>query len=133
MLQSQKSAPVEVTDCSTAFMMVLMLERCCPHSPSVIGLNRWKSKSAKPGLYSGCDRTVQPRPAVCSTVFKLVWSLVLSCCRRSMILSPDPVSWSLQFSHPDEVIRADVLTRFQEIQKGHPFPVLKGSAHHFTR
>ena len=36
-------------------------------------------------IYSGCGRTVQPRLAVCSTVFKQVRGMVLSCCKRKAV------------------------------------------------
>ena len=32
----------------------------------------------------GCGTTVQPRLTMCSTVFKLVWGLALSCCKRKV-------------------------------------------------
>jgi hypothetical protein len=51
-----------------------------------IGPNRWKSDGAKSGLYGGCCKTVHPRLAMRSTVFKLVWGLVLSCCKRKVVL-----------------------------------------------
>jgi len=34
------------------------------------------------GLYGGCGKAVHPRLAMCSTVFKLVLGLALSCCKR---------------------------------------------------
>ena len=43
------------------------------------------SESTKSGLYDGCDRTVQPRLAMRSTVFKLLWSLALWCCKRKVV------------------------------------------------
>ena len=48
MLFLWKSAPVEMTCCFTAAMMVLLLGRYCPHSPSFISLNRWKSGGLTP-------------------------------------------------------------------------------------
>ena len=66
-------------------MTVLLLGKCCPCSSSFIGLNRWKSEGTKSGLYSGCGTTVWPRLTVCSTVFKLVWGLALSCCKRKVV------------------------------------------------
>ena len=44
------------------------------------------SEGAKSGLYGGCDRTVQLRLALCFTVFKLAWGLVL-CCKRKVVFS----------------------------------------------
>ena len=34
-------------------------------------------------LYGGCGRSVQP---ICSMVFRLVWGLVLSCCKRKVVV-----------------------------------------------
>jgi len=36
-------------------------------------------------LYGGNDRTVQTRLAECSTVFKHIWVLALSCCKRKVV------------------------------------------------
>jgi hypothetical protein len=63
---------------------------------------------------------------MCSTVFKLVWGLALSCCKRKVIF----------FSGLNLEIRAfrvDGLSGLKEIQKDHPFPIPKDSAHYFTR
>jgi len=68
----KKSAAVEVTHYLTAAVMAAMVGKHHPHSPSFISLNRWKSEVAKSELYGGCGRTVQPRLAVCSTIFKLI-------------------------------------------------------------
>ena len=76
----------DMTHCFAAVMRTLYLGRCCSYSPSFSGPNRWKTECAKSGLYCGCSWTVQPRLAVCSTVFKLVWSLALSCCKRKVVL-----------------------------------------------
>ena len=48
---------------------------------------RQKSEGAECRLYSGCDRTVQPRLSTCSTAFKLVWGLALSCGKRKVAFS----------------------------------------------
>ena len=56
--------------------------KCRLCSPSFIDSKRWKSEDGKSGLYSGCGRTVQLRLAVCFTVFKPVWVLAFSCCKR---------------------------------------------------
>ena len=68
MPHSKKSVPAEVTHSFTAATMALLLGKCCPCSPSFIGLNRWKSKSTRSRLYGECGRTVQPRLAVCSSL-----------------------------------------------------------------
>ena len=52
-------------DCVIARKMLLM--------QSIIS-NRWKSEYVKSRVCGGCGRTVQPRLAMCSIVFKLVWS-----------------------------------------------------------
>jgi len=44
-----------------------------------------KSEGAKSGLYGGCGKTVHPRLAMCSTVFKLVWGLALLGCKRKVV------------------------------------------------
>jgi len=74
-----------VTHCFTAAIMVLLLGKCCPHSPSFIGLIRWKSEGSKSRLYGGCGRTVQLRLAMCSTVFELIWDQALLCCKRKTV------------------------------------------------
>ena len=66
---TQKSAPAEVTHCFTAVVMISLLGKCWPCSPSFIGLNRWKSDGAKFRLYGRCGRKVQSRWAVRSMVF----------------------------------------------------------------
>ena len=48
-------------------------------------LNRWRSEGALSGLYNGCGRTLQPSPAMCSTMFKLVWGLMLPCCKGKAV------------------------------------------------
>ena len=48
-----------MTHCFTVAMMVSLLGKCCPHSPSFISLKTWKSEGAKSRLHSGCGRTVQ--------------------------------------------------------------------------
>jgi len=62
-----------MTYCFLAAMMVLSLGKCCPNSPSFIGLKNGSQKAPNP--VSECGRTVQPRPAMCFTVFKLVWDM----------------------------------------------------------
>jgi len=128
-----KSAAVEVIHCFTAAMTVSLLGKCYPYIPSFTSPNRWKSGGTKSIQYSGCGRTVQPKFAMCSIVFNLVWSLALSCCKRKAIyLWPDCGSLSLQLSQcHDSVFRVD-LSGFQETQKDHPLPILKDSVHCFT-
>ena len=105
---------------STAAATALLLGVCCSHSPSFIGLNRWKSKDAKFRLYSGFGRTIQPRlamrlhglqtdlrPGVITLQEKDCW-----------LLWPDSESLSLHLSqHHDIAVGVDGLSRFQEIQK----------------
>jgi len=52
---------------------------------SFIISKRWKSEGTKSELYGGCHRTVQPRVAMYSMVFKLIWGLVLLCCKRMVV------------------------------------------------
>jgi len=42
------------------------------------------SQESRP--YSGCDRAVQSKLAMCSMVFKLVWGLALLCCKRKVFI-----------------------------------------------
>ena len=77
-----KSAPVEVTHSFTAAMIAPLLGKCCPHSPSFIRPNRPKPEGIKSKLYSGYGRTAQPRMAVCSVAFRLVWGLAR--CKRKV-------------------------------------------------
>ena len=52
---------------------------------------------------------------------------------RLFLLWPDSGSWSFQLiQHCNIAVRIDDLSRFQEIQKKHPFPIQKDSAHHLT-
>jgi len=71
-------------------MAALLLGKGCPRNPSFFSPHRWKSEGTKCGE---CGRTVQPRLAVCSTVFKLAWGLVLLYCKRKVLLWPD---WKLE-------------------------------------
>lgn len=74
-----------------------------------------------------CDRPIQPRFAMWSIVFKLLWGLALSCCKRK-VLWPDCGSSSLQLSWCcDLVARVGGFSGFQEIQKDHSFPISKDS------
>jgi len=57
----KNTMPEEVTPCFTAAMVELLLRKCCPHSPSFIDLNRWKSEDTKSRQYDWCGRTIQPR------------------------------------------------------------------------
>lgn len=70
----------------TAAMTVLQ-GKCYPHSPCVIAPNKWKPEGAKSRLCGGCGRTVQPRLATCSIVFKQVWGMVLLYCKRKVVFS----------------------------------------------
>ena len=50
-----------------------------------------------------------------------------------LLLWPDSGNSSLQLSQRRNVaVRDDGLSGFKEIQKDHPFPIPKDSAHHFT-
>jgi len=63
---------------------------------------------------------------MCSTVFKLIWGLALCYKRKVFLLWPDSGSWSFQLiQHCNIAVRIDDLSRFQEIQKKHPFPIRK--------
>jgi len=68
-------------------MTASLLGKHCPHSPPFIRLEKRKLEGTKSG---GCSRTVQPRMAVCSMVMKLLWSLVLSYCKRKIIFFSGP-------------------------------------------
>ena len=74
---------MEVAHSFTDVKMAVMFGRY-PFSPSFIGLNRWKLKCAKSYHSGRYGRIVQPRLAMGSTVFKLVWGLVLLCCERKV-------------------------------------------------
>jgi len=51
-----------------------------------------------------------------------------------LLLWPDSGNLSLQLSqHCDVAVRVGGLSGFKEIQKCHPFPISKDSAHHFTQ
>ena len=78
----------------------VVARKSCPRSPSFIGPRRWKSEGTKSGLYGVCGTTVQPRLTMCSTVFRLVWGLALSCCieKGCILLWPDSGNSSLQLS-----------------------------------
>ena len=86
---SYKSASAEVAYSFTATITVLLLGKHCSHSSSLNSPNIWKSEVAKSRLCGGCVRTVQPRLAMSSMVFKLVWDLVLSCCKRKVVCFSD--------------------------------------------
>lgn len=79
-------------------------------------------------------RAVQLRLAVCSMVFKLVWSLMLSGCKRGYrLLQPDFGILSLQLSQcPDVAVRINGLYRSQKNHMDHLLPISKGIAHHFA-
>jgi len=50
-----------------------------------------------------------------------------------LLLWPDSGNSRLQLSHCRDVsVRVDGLFGFKKIQKDHPFPIPKDSAHHFT-
>jgi len=67
-------------------------------------------------------------------VFKLIWGLALSCCKRKVVfVSGLTGNLSLQLSQRRDVaVRVDGLSGFKEIQKEYPFPIPKNGAHHFT-
>jgi len=116
-------------------MMTSLLANCSPHSPSFIDPRKWKSESARSELYSGYGRTVQSRLAVCSMVFKLVWDLVLLCCKIKFVVFFSDLTLEFQalnLEHCSVAVRVDGLSGFQEIQKDHPFPIPNDSVHHFT-
>ena len=119
----QKSASTEVTPFFTAALGVSLLGKCCPLSLSLISLNRWKSESAEFGLHSGCGFTIQPRWAMCSTVFKLICSLALSCCKIKVVFFPGLTLEPRAFNLVSRCSRVDGLSRFQEIQKDYLFPI----------
>ena len=51
-----------------------------------------------------------------------------------LLLWPDSGNSSLELGHRRDVaVRVDGLSGFKEIQKDHPFPIPKHSAHHFSR
>ena len=80
----KKYVPTEVAHCFTAAVMTYLLEKICLLNPSSIIPNRWKSEGAKSRLSGGCNRTVQLRLTTCSMIFQLVWSLLLSPCKRKI-------------------------------------------------
>lgn len=71
--------------CCTCAAMTESSGKFCACSPCFINLNTWKSEGSKSRLYDGCGRVVQPNFEQCSMVFKLVWGLVLLCCRRRFV------------------------------------------------
>ena len=48
-----------------------------------------KSEGAKSGPYHGCGKTVQPRFAMHTVIFKLVWGLALLHCKRKFVIFSD--------------------------------------------
>ena len=126
------SAPTQVTHYFTAAMTASLLEKWCPRSLSFIRPNRWNSEGAKTELCSGCGKIVQPRLALCSMLFKLVWGLALLRGKRKFVaFSGLTVSLSLGRCC-GVVMQVEGLSRLQENQKDHPFPILKDNAHHIT-
>ena len=98
---------------------MLLLGKCCPRSPCFISSNRWKWECAKSGLYSGCGLIFQPRLTTYSTVFKLLWSLALSCCKRKAVFFSG-LTENLSLQLHDVVVRADDLSGFQKNPEGSP-------------
>ena len=49
-------------------------------------LHRQNSEGTIFRLYCGCTRRVQLRLAMCSMIFKVIWGLALSCCRRKVVV-----------------------------------------------
>jgi len=49
----------EVTHYFTAAIMALLIGKCCPCSPFLIGPKTWKSEGANSRLFGGCGRAVQ--------------------------------------------------------------------------
>ena len=74
-----------MTHCFTDAVIASLLGKCYLCSLSFIGLNRQKSEDAKSGLHTGFGRTVQPRLAMCFMVFRLIWGVVLLCCKSEVV------------------------------------------------
>ena len=78
--------------------MALLLGRCYPRIPFFISLNGWKTEGGKSRLYGRYGKTVQPRLAVFSMVFKLIWSLALYCHLQYHFGSIDPDKLNIRCS-----------------------------------
>lgn len=76
---------MEVIHCFVAALMALLLRKCCPHSSLFVSVNRWKSEDTKFRLYTLCDKIVQTKLAMRSTVFKLICGLALLLYKREVI------------------------------------------------
>jgi len=85
------------------------------HQPEQMQVRRHKS-----GLYSVCGRTVQTRLAMCSTVFKQGWSLVLPCCKRKV--SGLIGNSSLQLSQHHNVVELTVCLSSMKSKRITSFP-----------
>lgn len=109
MPHAYKSAAAEVTHCFTAAVTILLPRKCCPNRPFSIGLRRCKSEGVKSRIYGGCCRTVQTRLAMRYMVLKLVWGLVLSCCKRKAVYFSGPTLEVQAFSSVSDTIQRSEL------------------------
>ena len=109
----------EVNHCLTAAMMVPYLGKGCSQSLSSI----WRDVSQKASILDLV--TVQPRLTMFSVTFKLVWGMVVSCCRRKVVFFSDLTLEIWAFSLVSVVLKQSqlktCLDRFKGIQRNHPF------------
>ena len=111
-----------INHCTDA-MMVLLLGKCCPYSPSFIDLNGWKSEGTKSELSGGSGKAVQQCVPQSSNLYG-AWHYPVT--RERLSSSLAWLCLSLQFrQHCNGLIRVDGLPNFQEIQKDHLFPIPK--------
>ena len=95
----------------------------------------WMTEGTKSRLNGGWNGAVQPRLAMCSTVFRLGMGPHMIMLREKVCLffCPDSGSSSLQLSQYCNVaVNIDGLHGFPEIQKDHCFPNSEYSRHQFT-
>lgn len=112
---------------------ILLPGKCCPSSGSI----GWRDGSQKA---SNLDYTVymvgqssQDQQCLHCVKTALGPSVITLQEKAYLLLWPDSESLSLQLSQCcDMQVRVDGLSRFQEIQKDHFFPIPKDSAYHFT-
>ena len=80
-----------------------------------------------------CGRIVQPRLAMCSTVFKLIWNVELSCCKRKVVFFS---GWTLEvraFSLVSTAMQRSELMVCPDSRKfGRITPFLSQKAVHIT-
>ena len=125
-----KPAPTEVTHCFTAARTPSLL---CSQSPSFIGPNRWKSKGAKSGLSEGVVHQSSQHWQYEGLKVGTGSAIIVLQKKGFLPLWSDSVSLSIQLDVMTQwLARVDGLSGFQEIQRDHPFPIPKDSAHHFT-